>query len=284
MQNVPMHRSVLIPLVVLTANFLVAQQSETTSPNPKTSGSPAGTRTSDPAKVATAIRDSYYHPDGMSGLSCTISVDWAASFIAMKLNPPTERMKALQGLDIRFQSVRGRSSNITFEWTSGALDNKQQFEDYLKLILNGFGKMYWSLAASAPIGSAFEISKIEPLPDGGATVYTASGSTSIVITVNAENTPTHYILDSPVLKGTIDLSYRPAPKPVPGDLRRISSVDVSEHIGTSIINGKLDLDYQAVDGFYVPGHVSYDFGGAYFLLMDFSSCSVSKGMIVDNIK
>jgi len=140
------------------------------------------------------------------------------------------------------------------------------------------------MLASSPIDNEAEITKIEPLPDGGAKVYTSSQNTHVVITVNKENTPTHYTLESPALNGTIDPHYIPSPKPVPGDLRRVSSLDVSEQIGTSIMNVKLALEYQAVGGFYIPGHVSYDVGGAYSLSMEFSGCSVSKGAIADKIK
>jgi hypothetical protein len=143
-------------------------------------------------------------------------------------------------------------------------------------MLGGFYQAYWSLVASPPIGSAAEISKIEPLPDGGAKVYTSSQSSSVVITVDKENVPTHYKLETPALNGSVDLRYLPAPKPIPGDLRRISNMDVSEQIGTSIINIKLNLDYQAVDGFYIPAHISYDVGGAYSMSLEFSGCSASK--------
>jgi len=283
MQNALMHRSILITLLVLGANLLVAQQPETTSPKSKTIGPPAGTRPFDTATVAAAIRDSYYHPDEISGLNCSVSVDWPAFFSAMKLNPAADRLKALQNLNIRSQAARGKSPNITFEWTT-VLDSKEQLEDGLKQTLGGFYQLYWSMVASSPIGDAAEIAKIEPLPDGGAKVYSSSQNANVVITVDKENTPTHYTLDSPALNGTIDFHYIPSPKPIPSDLRRISSMDASEQIGTSIINVKLALDYQAVGGFYIPGHVSYNVGGAYSLSMEFSGCSVSKGAIADKIK
>lgn len=283
-QNALMRRSILILLVVLTANFLSCQQPETTSPESKTIGHPAGTRPSDPATLASAIRGSYYHPDGMYGLDCSVSVNWPAFFAAMKLSPPAERLKAIQGLNIRSQAIRGKSPNITFEWTGGVLSNKEQFEDGLRQMLGGYYQMYWSLLASPLVDNAADITKIEPLPDGGARVYSSSENSNVVINVDKENTPTHYTLDTPALKGTVDLRYIPAPKPVAGDLRRISGMDVSAQIGTSIMNVKLDLDYQVVDGFYVPGHVSYDVGGAYSLSTEFSGCSISKGPIADKIR
>ena len=268
-------------LCVGVANF--AQQPGTTSPKSQTNGTATQTRSSDLAIAADAIRESYYHPDDMSDLNCSVSVDWPAFLASTKLNPSAERLKAIQDLKIRSQSIRGNSPNITFEWV-GTLDSKEQLENGLKQMLGGFYQMYWSLVATPPIHSAAEITKMESLADGGAQVYSSSQDIKVVITVNKENTPTHYTLDSPTLKGTIDLRYVPAPTPIPGDLRRISSVDVSEHIGTSVINVKLDLDYQAVDGFYVPAHVSYDVGGALSVSMKFSDCSATKGAIPNKIK
>jgi len=47
---------------------------------------------------------------------------------------------------------------------------------------------------------------------------------------------------------------------------------VSEQIGTSTINVQLNLDYQEVDGFHVPKHVSFDSLGAYSINMEVLDC------------
>jgi hypothetical protein len=273
-----MPRLLLISLLVLSAKLLVAQQ-PATSPESQTSRPTAGTLPYDPAVVAAAINDSYYHPDAISGLDCTISVDWPTFFSALKVNLAADRLKAIQGLKIRSQAKREKKPEVSFEWADGSLDNKEQFEDGLKQMVEGFYQMYWSMVASSPIGNASEIAKIEPLPNGGTKVYSSSQNSKVVITVDKENTPTHYTFDSPAMNGAIDLHYVPSPKPVPGDLRRISSIDVTDHIGSSTINVELSLDYQVVDGFYIPRHVSDNLAGAYSLSMDFSGCSVSKGAI-----
>jgi len=227
--------------------------------------------------VTAAIRDSYYHPDEMHGLDCAISVDWRAFFSALKLNPAADRLKAIQNLKIRSQAVREKKPEVTFEWAGGSLDTKEQLENGLKETLDGFYQVYWSMVASSPIGSAADLVKIEPLPDGGVKAYFSSQNANLVISTDKDRTPTHFTMDSPAMNGTIDLHYVSSPKPVPGDLRRISSMDLTEQIGNSTINAKLSLDYQAVGGFYIPRHVSYNVGGALPLSMDFSGCSVSKG-------
>lgn len=273
MRNVPMRCFVVILLMALNTNFPSAQGQATTAKSSQASP--------DRATLASAIRDSYYHPDAMSTLNCAVSVDWPSFFDSLKFDPAAERLKTIRGLNVRLQSVRGKSPIVTFEWTSGAIDNKSNLEDGLKQILGGFDQMYWSLVASPLINNPAEITKVEPMANGGAEVYSSSDNTKVVITVDSENVPTHYTLDSPFMSGTIDVRYTPAPKPVPGDLRRISSVDVSQRIGTSIVNVKLGLDYQTVDGFSVPEHVSYDMGGSLLMSMKFSNCSASQGTIVD---
>jgi hypothetical protein len=61
---------------------------------------------------------------------------------------------------------------------------KSNFEDGLKQTLGGFYQMYWNILASSPISSAAEIAKIEPLPDGGAKVYSSSQNINLVISTD----------------------------------------------------------------------------------------------------
>lgn len=263
-----MHRSIILLLIILTPNFAPAQQA----------GSAEPTATSlDHAAMAAAIRGSYYHPDEMSTLSCNVSADLTALFASMKLNVPAERLKAIQGLNIRSQSVRGKSPVLAFKWTAGDLNDKEKLEDGLRQMLDGFDQIYWSLIASPPIDGAAEITKIEPHANGGAEVYSSSPNAKVVISVDKENIPTHYVLDIPGMNGTVDVGYTPSANPVPGDLRRITTLTTSERMGTSIINLKLDLDYQVVNGFYVPKHVMYDLG-TYSLSMQLSDCSASTSL------
>lgn len=276
-------RSILIALLVLATSLLSAQQSGTSTATSKASETASGSRI-DTATVTSAINGSYYRPDGMSGFDCAVSIDWPALFSALKLTVPPERLKAMQDVKVRYQSVRGKSPAITLDWTGASWDGKAQFEDGMKQMLGGFDQMYWSLVASPPIARLSDVSSIEPLPGGGAKVYSSSQNSNVVITIDEEHAPTHYILDTPVIKGTIDVHYVPSPTPAAGDLRRISGMDVSEKMGASNFNVKLGLDYQEVDGFHIPGHVSFDLVGAYSLSMNFSKCTASKGAIADSVK
>ena len=76
------------------------------------------------------------------------------------------------------------------------------------------------------------------------------------------------------MSGTIDAHYLPSPHPVPGDLRRISGIDVDEHIGASTRKVSRHLDYQPLDTYFVPRNVSFDVIGAYTMAMNYSGCTV----------
>jgi len=266
------------PLLLL-AIYTIALGAEQATRPPVDSGKvivPVRNLPYNPAKVALDIRNSYYHPDELTGLDCTISVDWPALFSALKVNVPADRLKVLQGLKIQSRAVRAKIPEFTFDWTSGPFDNSEQFVSGFKQMASGFYQIYWPMIASAPIKDAADITKVEPQQDGSAKVYSSGPNIGVVMTIDEKSIPTHYTVESPVMNGTIDPHYIASPKPVSGDLRRISSVDVTEQVGTSTMNVKLNLDYQEVNGFYVPKHVSFDLVGAYSLSLDFSACSASK--------
>ena len=271
-----MPRILLLLLFCIDMNVLFAQQASTTANDSQPVKIPVAALPVDAAKLVETIRGSYYHPDTLSTLDCDVSIDWPAFFSSLKVKLPEDRMKTIQGVKIQARASRGKMADLTFDWSGGTLDNKDQFENGLKQMVGGFYQIYWNMVSSSLIGTAAELNKIEPMPEGGAKIYMSSPSMSLIVTVDKSDTPTRFVLDSPALKGTIDARYTPSPNPTPGDLRRISGMDLTEHIGTSTMNLGLGLDYQAVDRFFVPRHVSFDVSGAYSLKMELSGCSVTK--------
>lgn len=272
-ENCLMTRMQLILLLVFGANLTFAQQLPTSTTNAQVAVLPQGSLPYDPAKVAESIRGSYYHPDDLAGLDCSVSVDWTTLFSAMKATVPADRMKVLQGLKIRSHAMRGKVPELTFDWSGGPLDTKDQVEGGFKQMASGFYQMYWSLIASPVVSKASDFTRIEPLPNGELNVVSTSPNMNVVVTLDKEFTPTHYVLDGTAMKGTFDLHYVVPPNPVPGDLRRISSMLVSEQIGTSNFNVDVELDYQPAGKFNVPQHVTFSLIGAYSVKMDFEDCS-----------
>ena len=73
------------------------------------------------------------------------------------------------------------------------------------------------------------------------------------LTIDKDGVPAHYTVDGPGMKGMIDLHYLTSAPQTPGDARRISSLDLTEQIGSSTINMGISMDYQAVDMFLFQG-------------------------------
>jgi hypothetical protein len=181
----------------------------------------------------------------------------------------------LQGTKIHSQAVRGQKTEITFDWLAGVPDTKDQLEDSIKQMVGGFYQMYWPLIASFPIAKASEIKEVVVQADGGTLLSVPSQAMDVSLKVDKDNVPVNFSFAGPVMKGSADYSYKPSPDPVPGDLRRITGLKVSEVIGSSTINLDLGFDYQTVGGFNVPKHLSVGLGPL-SIGMEFSECSVSK--------
>jgi len=231
----------------------------------------------DKTTLISSINGSYYHPDSMTSLGCDVSVDWPAFFTALKMEVPQERLKTIQGLKMRMKAQRDKAVELTFDWTGGApTGGQEQLESGLKQMLGGFFQFYWSMAASPLIAKPSEITKTEPIAGAGMNIYTSGGGGTTVTTVDKDYTPTHFAVDTPAMKGSIDAHYLPSPSPVAGDLRRISSMNLTEQIGTSHMDIAFDIDYQSVDDFNVPKHVGFDVSGAYSIKLELSGCTVSK--------
>jgi hypothetical protein len=226
--------------------------------------------------MADAIRTSYYHTDTLTGISCSVAIDWPTFFASTKLTISDDRLKQINGLKIHSNAVRGKSPEITFDWSDGPIDTKDQIEGGLKQTIGGFYQMYWPMLAGPLIGSASEINKIEPQPDGTSKVFTSSQDVNVTMTIKKDGSPSEYTVKSPAMNATMDPQYIASPKPAPGDVRRISGLNIVEQLGTSNINVDLALDYQPVDAFYVPGNVTFNVSGAFSLKMEFSGCAVSS--------
>jgi len=263
-------------LLASSVCILAAQQPAKTSPSQAVNRTPLQKLPYDPAKLVNAVRASYYHPDGMSVLDCAINIDWPSFSDSAKLNLPPDRLKMAEGMKMHSHAVRGKAPVITFDWSAGSLSTSDQIEGGFKQMLGGFYQIYWPMIAAPPIASTDVPSKIEPLENGAKRIsFTDSGS-SVVLTVDNDNTPTHYAMDLSTMKVAIDPEYTSSPRPVPGDLRRLSGLKVNEQFGASTINMGINLDYQQVDGFNVPQHVAFNISGAFVLNLEFTDCEASK--------
>jgi hypothetical protein len=271
-----MYSKFFLVILLFGSAQLSAQQHVSSAPTAQQGGVSAAMLPKDPTKLAEMIRGSYYHPDELSSIDCGVSIDWPAFFGSLKVDLPEDRAKVLQGLKVHSHAVRGKGAEIAFDWSAGELATKDKMEGGLKQMVDGFYQMYWPMLATKLIASGDEVKKVEILSDGSANIDVSSQNTNLVLTVDKSGSPTHWALESPAMKATIDPRYVTSPKPTPGDLRRISSVKVAERIGESSMNVQVDLDYQEADGFFVPKSASFDLLGAYSVTMEFLGCSTTK--------
>lgn len=79
---------------------------------------PTGSLPIDPAKLVQSVSDSYYHPDELESLDCTVGVDWSVVLASIKTEDTQSRLKILHDLRIRSQASRGKLPDITFDWSS----------------------------------------------------------------------------------------------------------------------------------------------------------------------
>lgn len=259
---------------LLGSALLGAQQPAAPTQNGLGSEPSSATLSARAEKLTAKVLDSYYHPDKLPGLECNVMPDWPAFFASAKVAAPNS-MQAIEALKVHVRALRDQTPEFTFNWTQGRPRNAGQIEASLKQMIGGFYDVYWPLFASPAIQYTAVISKIEPQPDGTTKVYESDPNAYVVMTVDKHGTPTNYTMQSPAMNGVVVPHYTPAPHPVRGDRRRIASVDVSRQAGASTIEVQVSVDYQPLENYFVPKHVSYGRVGAYTLTMEFSGCSIT---------
>lgn len=277
MHTVTMLARLIVSQAVLAAALLAAQQPAAPAQNAAAAAAPAQKLSSDPAKLTNEVLGSYYHPDDLPGLDCDVAPDWQQFFSSAKLTVPPDRMQAVQALKIHVRAIRGETPVITFNWSEVRIATADQVEAGMRQSIDGFFQMYWPMFASPIIKNAGEISRIEPQPDGSTKLYASDPNNRTIITVGTDGTPTEFTFATAAMSGTIDSHYVPSPHPAAGDLRRLSSIDVDDHIGASSMKVTVSLDYQPLDTYFVPKHVAFNVIGAYTLAMEYSGCSVISG-------
>ena len=137
-----MTRLLFLFLLAACTSLLAAQQEEKKPPTTEILKHFVETTPKERAKLAARIRESYYHPEKMSGLDCDLSINWPEFFSSLKANIPEDRRKTIQGLKIEARANRNQIPELTFNWADGQIDSKERFENGLKQMLDGFYQIY----------------------------------------------------------------------------------------------------------------------------------------------
>ena len=230
----------------------------------------------DSAKLAAAIRASYYHPDDLSVLDCSVALD--LTNLVKQFGQPAgeEALKSLNGMTIQVHAVREQSPKIDIAWAQGIPAKSENFESGARQILNGFFQMYWPIFGSSLGPRPLEKFQAEVQPGGGHLLRSTGNNMNVTTEVNGDNIPTSVVIESAAMNATIQPRFSASENPQADDLPRLTSVDFSQQIGTTTMNLRLTTDYQDVGGFHIPRHISSGIGGAYSVSMEFVGCSATR--------
>ncbi|HUI80618.1 MAG TPA: hypothetical protein VLY24_21990 [Bryobacteraceae bacterium] len=187
-----------------------------------------------------------------------------------------EQIKALNGMAVKLHAVRAQEPVIDILWTQGTPPaGRELIESGAKQTLGGFFQVYWEIFGSSTAPGPRDPIQIEAGPRGGHILHSTSNGMKLSIETDAYDVPTTVVGESPAMKITMQPRFTPSQIAVPSDLRRLTSVSISEQVGTNHLNLEIITDYQDVGGFHIPRHVVFDVGGAYSVPMEFSGCSAT---------
>jgi hypothetical protein len=266
-------RRITLALALMVAPCFVGAQDQTDSNKATARSSAVGLD-----KLADAVRESYYHPDNLSILECNVSFDWSGVMRALHIDDvEPEQGKIIDGLKVRIRAARNAAAETTLNWSGGDPPNKDRIETGIRQLISSFYQIYWQMMASPSLPLNASFAKVEPLDDGSVKAHVIQSVGSTEITIDKDDIPIHYAVEYPSMNVLIDAHYTPSPKPVAGDLRRLTELDVSQQQGATSRKYEAILDYQPVGEFFVPQHVTFNVVGEFSVGMDFSGCSATKG-------
>jgi hypothetical protein len=289
MKSVPLGSPSFLAALAIAACGAVAYSQDAAPPNsqdtapaaaPKSapdSGPPATPLSPDQARaLAAAVNATYYHPDGLAGLACAADIDWTSLSRSTTSPEAASRLKSLQGMTIQVHALRDQPAQVDVSWPQAAPANAASMENGVRQMLQGFFQSYWAMSAAPAIppqaGSLTEQDRAQ----GGKVLHYAKDGVTMTEEIDRDDVPVKSTFENAMVKGSVDLHYSPSPHPKPGDLRRLTAIDISQQMGTSILNTNVTMDYQTVDGFDVPHHVVFVLPGSFSIPINFSNCSATK--------
>lgn len=259
-------------LLLFNIGLLSAQEHAVSSPIVRGGGEPSVAGSAS-GNLARDVDASYYHPDALGGIACNVVVDFESLLKQVQSSSDTARF---DGVAITVSAMRGQSPTINVSWPNPAPAGKEPIESGVKQMLGGFFQIYWQFAGSSLAPRPGEKFETEPLPGGGHIFRSRGHNEEFTLAVDGEDTPTEGVLDGTALNARFRFHFSPPANPIPGDLRRLTSLEFAEQIGTTTVNGSISMDYQTVDGLQIPRRVSFGIGGAYSVDMGFQQCTVTK--------
>ena len=227
----------------------------------------------DDIKTLDRARSHYLVGPVPASIACGVALDWDTFFDRMKIERTDEVRQRIQKLSTIHISVVTRGATDT-DVKVEASDSTPAFDsvtDGLKLQLQGFFQMYWSEAYGRLIAKRGDKFTLERTADGY--VQKASdGLSEVSIVMNKEFVITEYGLKSPQMSAEVTPTFKPGAD----GLLRLRQVDQTTDIGPSKLVVSIKFDYQNVQSYEVPQHITMELPGSYSFDYTLTDCKVNS--------
>jgi hypothetical protein len=226
----------------------------------------------DQVAIYDRARAAYYHP-GKIAIACDAALDFSMVLAKLGGASSAETAKAVEGLRLRITSAANGPTDITFQWPSTfPVDARPPLENSARQVVSGFFDNYWPLVNAEMLPTAKDQPVIAGAVGGGYTVTARSGT--LRLTLDSDALVRRVISQSGHDTG-LTLSYKAPATPQPGDLLRLSGMDVDQSAGTSHVRVIMSWDDQDVAGVHIPHRVSVALPGAFEVPITLSACTVT---------
>jgi hypothetical protein len=203
-----------------------------------------------------------------ASISCDVALDWDGFFQRMKIpmdDAASARVAKLKSLKISFVS--------TSDKTDVKIDGpevSQSLSDGLRQQLEGFFQSFWSLAYASVLQSKpddpFELTKVP----SGYLIKSTSGTTKVEMEMDKAYLLTAMRVNSPQMVAAMKTVYKPGAD----GLFRLYGIDETVSFGETKVVVNMGLDYQTVENFEIPQHLSMSIPGSYSFDYTMKSCDV----------
>jgi hypothetical protein len=212
-------------------------------------------------------RSRYYSPTSLPGaITCESSVDWDA----FAKQPGIDQLEGggnfepLKNLQISFETRSASHTEVTVTGDP-AFDSQK---DKLRHQISAFFRAYWTIAAGRLLPRPNTVFEMTPTTDGySVTQQLTDGK---VDTIQMDRAFVITKATSVAQSGKVDLV--PSFEMENDGLLHLRGIKVNFHVGESVSVYQYTFDYQQVDGYFIPEHVTMSIPGALSFVHTFSHC------------
>lgn len=206
-------------------------------------------------------------------ISCDVVLDWDGFFQRMKVqqdDAAKSRLEKLKAIKISIASQGAEKTDVKVEVGDTASNG---ITDGLRMQLRGFFQVFWSEGYGRMIPKRGEIFTLTSTPNGYS-VKTSAGPMKASFDMDEALLITSMDVESPQLSAVATPTFKP------GDdgLLRLRNVDETIDMGASKMVVDMGFDYQRVDSFDIPQHLSLGLPGSFRFDYTLTGCQVTAAV------